>query len=295
MFDGTIPALITPFEETSSPRPKIDYESFAELIEWQLECGVSAVLPCGTSGESTTLEPEEKLELIGKTIEIVKGRVPVIAGTGSNDTAKTIELTLAAKKLGASAALIVSPYYNRPTQEGLYQHFRAVAEQGGLPIMLYNIPSRSAVEIEIPTLERLAKVPGVIGVKHAVDSATKLIELVESVGDSLPIFAGSCELTYFVLSVGGKGVVSASANAIPKEMVEITTQAQKGNLAEACKAQLRALRAIRALFAETNPAPAKAALHMLGRIKSEKLRLPLVPVTQETRNLLSSALGLENS
>lgn len=292
MFEGTLPALITPFTAQPRERPAIDYTAWEELIEWQISAGASGLVICGTTGESATLDSSEKLALAKRTLEIVKGRVPVIAGSGSNSTHPSVELTKAMKEVGVDAVLAVSPYYNKPTQEGLYQHFRAIAEQGGMPVVVYNIPGRTNVNISLETFERMAKLSNIVAVKQAVDSMGTLLELSASVGDKIDIFAGDDPLTYFVMTVGGKGVISASASVIPELMVAITREAKAGRWQEALKAQQEAMPIIRALFAETNPAPAKAALTMMGKIPGETMRLPLVPVTQATRERLARVLNL---
>lgn len=294
MFEGTITALVTPFKPESKGEPSIDFQALENLIQWQLECGVDGFVSCGTTAESVTLSPEEQIAVTKKVLAVVKGRVPVIVGTGSNCTRKTIEMTQHVKELGVDGALIVSPYYNKPTQEGLYQHFRTVAQEGGLPVVLYNIPGRSVVDISIETFKRLAEVKGIVAVKEASGSATKIIELAETVGDRLTLLSGECHLTYFIMVAGGKGTITASGNVIPKEMLAITRAVKSKNFAAALEAQIAALPSIRALFAETNPAPAKAALQMMGKIPHDTLRLPLVPVKSETREQLAKVLGLSH-
>ncbi len=290
MFEGTITALITPFKPEPADKPAIDFAALEGLVEWQIESGVSGFVVNGTTGESSTLDPQEKLEVLKRVIKVVNGRVTVIAGTGTNNTKTTIEMTRAAKELGAHGALVVNPYYNRPTQEGLFQHFSAVAAQGGLPVILYNIPGRTGVEIAIETFERLAQIKEIVAVKQAMDSATRIMEIVEKVGEKITLLSGEDGLTYLMLAAGGKGVISASANVIPKAMVAITNHFHDGNFEESLEAQLDAMPIIRALFAESNPAPAKAALAMLGRIGTDTMRLPLVPVAAGTRELLRKVL-----
>jgi 4-hydroxy-tetrahydrodipicolinate synthase len=292
MFSGTLPAIITPFLPADSGTPQVDYESLEQLIEWQLECGVSGIVVCGSTGEAATLSAEEKLAVIKRTAEIVRGRVPVIAGTGTNCTADSVELTRRCKELpGVDGVLLVAPYYNKPTQEGLYRHFKTVAEQGKLPVVVYNIPGRSVVEISPATLRRLAQVPGIVAIKHAVDSASRLLEVAEAIDGRLNLLAGDDPLTYAVFTVGGKGVISASASVIPREMLAITEAGLRGDMPTALAAQLKALPLIHALFLETNPIPAKAALKMLGRISSDAVRLPLVPAADSTRAELKRLLS----
>jgi 4-hydroxy-tetrahydrodipicolinate synthase len=286
MFYGTIPALITPFTKQLD----IDYEVLEGLINWHLDSGVRGFVVLGTTGESPTISKDEKITLIKRVVHIVSGKVPIIVGTGSNCTRTSIEFTRTVKDLGVDGALVVSPYYNKPTQEGLFQHFKSVALEGGLPIVIYNIPGRTSVDISIDTFKRLAELDNIVAVKEASGSADKLIDLSATVGDKINILSGEDSLTYFVMTVGGRGVISASANVIPKEMVMITENALNGKFEESRLAQENALPVIRALFAETNPSPAKAALKMLGKIPEDFLRLPLVPVTEQTKMLLKSVL-----
>ncbi len=289
MFQGTLTAVITPFTSKASGAGalSVDIPTYCDLLEWQLSLGIDGIVVCGTTGESVTLSAEEKKTLIAKTVEVVKGRVPVIAGTGSNSTAQTIEATKEAKGLGVDGALIVSPYYNKPTQEGLFQHFSAVAKEGGLPVVLYNIPGRTAVEVLPATFAKLARIPGIVAVKQAVDSVVKLLELVDATDGKIALLAGDDPLVHAVFSVGGKGVISASAAAIPSEILAITKAGLAGKLDEALVAQLKALPLINALFTETNPAPVKAVLKIIGRIQDDSVRLPLVQVREETRAMLT--------
>ena len=291
VFSGVITALITPFKTLPTEWPSIDFETFDNLIEWQISCGVSGLVIFGTTGESATLDDSEKLELIQRAKDVIRGRVQLIAGTGSNNTKKSIELTKKVRELGIDGALAVAPYYNKPTQEGLFQHFSTIAREGELPLIVYNVPGRTGVEISVDTLSKLAKVENIVAVKQAVDSATTLMELSAAVSDKISILAGDDPLTYFVMSCGGHGVISASASVIPKEMVAITKEYERGNLQASCAAQQRVLPVIRTLFMETNPAPAKAALKHLGLIPSDTLRLPLVPVRDETRTKVISAVN----
>lgn len=292
MFQGTFPALITPFRQSGSGDPQVDLGALAEFVEWQIASGVDGVVANGTTAESATLTEEEKISTIKRVIEVVRKRVPVIVGTGTNNTRETVQFTRTAKELGADAALVVSPYYNKPTQEGLFQHFSLVAREGGLPVMLYNIPGRSSVEIATETMARLAAVPGIFGVKQSVDSASRLVDILAVVPRSFGIYSGECSLTQLMMAVGGVGTVSASANVIPKEMVSITSAMLRGEREVAQKAQEAVLPIIRALFRETNPAPAKAALKMMGIIPDDAVRLPLVSVQESTRAELRQVLGL---
>ena len=292
MFQGTIPAIVTPFKEAPKGHPEVDFESLEALIEWQLGSGISGLVVCGSTGEAATLSTAEKTAIIKRTLEIVRKRVPVIAGTGTNCTHESIVMSRSAKELGVDAALAVAPYYNKPTQEGLFLHFKAIADESKLPVIVYNIPGRSVVEIAISTFRRLAEIPGIVAVKQSVDSATRLIELADAVGNNMCILAGDDPITYSVMTVGGKGVISASATVIPKQMVAITDAALRGDWSGALAAQKRAMPAINAMFTETNPIPAKAALKMMGIIKSDTVRLPLVSASESTREELRKSLSL---
>jgi len=280
------PAIVTPFLDEKIASPAVDFESLESLIEWLIEADVSGLVVCGSTGESATMSVEERLSVIRRSLEIVRGRVPIIAGTGTNATQESLEITRRAKALGVDAALVVAPYYNKPSQEGLYEHFRVVSEQGGLPVIVYNIPGRSVVEIATSTFRRLSKLSGIVAVKQSVDSAAKLVELAEAVGDDMVILAGDDPITFAAMSVGGKGVISASGTVIPREMLAITSAGLRGDLAECLEAQKRALPYINALFLETNPVPAKAALKIMGKIAHDNVRLPLVPASENTRGEL---------
>lgn len=293
MFQGTITALITPFKESQSGQyPAIDFDSLEQVVEWHLQCKINGFVACGTSAEAPTLGSEEQFSIIRRVVEIVNKRVPVLAGTGTNDTRHTVELTRAAKELGADGALVVAPYYNRPSQEGLFAHYQEVARSGGLPIVLYDIPKRSGVELEIDTISRLAEVDGIVGIKECTDSSRRMMELARAVGDSLTVLSGDDDNIYPVLALGGKGVISAAANVIPKEIEEITSHGMAGRFRESCAAQLKLQPVLQALFAEVNPTGVKAALAMTGRISTDVVRLPLVSVSDTTRERIAAALGL---
>ena len=290
MFEGTYTALITPFLDTPAGHPDIDYETWEALIEWQLGAGVSGLVVYGTTGESPTLSVPEKLELLKRAIAVVKGRVPVIAGTGSNNTKASIELTKEAAAVGADAVLAVAPYYNKPTQEGLYLHFKALAEQGGLPVVVYNVPGRTCVKIEVDTLARLAVLPNIAAIKQAVDSAGELVDLGGRTSGELSLMAGDDPIIYSTMCAGGTGVISATASAFPEKIVAITEAALRGDWQASRTAQQEALPYISAIFTETNPIPAKAALALMSRLPHETLRLPLVPAADATRSRLKELL-----
>lgn len=288
MFQGTITALATPFK---GPNAELDIAGLDRLIEWQVASGVDGLVLFGTTGEAATLSDGEKCTILKRGLEVVAGRIPVLAGTGSNNTKHSIALTQEAKRLGADGVLVVSPYYNKPTQEGLFQHFRAVAVEGGLPAVVYNIPGRTSVEIHTETFRRLAAVPGISAVKQAVDSVVKLLEISDALGGKVTLLAGDDPLTHAVFSVGGKGVISATATALPELMLAITRPGLAGDMEACLKAQIAALDRINAMFMETNPAPAKAVLKLLGLIEEDTLRLPLVPVSETTLGKLKQLFG----
>jgi 4-hydroxy-tetrahydrodipicolinate synthase len=292
MFRGVHTAIVTPFVESSSLQPKVDLDAFASLVQWQIDEGADGLVVFGTTGESATLSKEEKLSLAKKAVELANGKIPITAGSGSNNTYETIEFTKALQDTGVDACLAVAPYYNKPTQGGLLKHFTSLADEGGLPVVLYNVPSRTVTKIEVSTFRDLVQHENIVAVKQAVDSSAELLELSSCAKGSAAILAGDDPLLYTVLSMGGTGVISASSNVILKELLSVVEAWEKGDIESALVAQQGALPKINALFSETNPAPAKAALKMMGLIPSEQLRLPLVPVSERTRELLRNVLEL---
>ena len=290
MFQGTITALATPFKGANA---ELDIAGLDRLLEWQVASGIDGLVLFGTTGEAATLTDAEKFTILKRGLEVVAGRVPVLAGTGTNNTKHSIALTQEARRIGADGVLVVSPYYNKPTQEGLFQHFRAVSEEGGLPVVVYNIPGRTSVEIQTETFRRLAAVPGISAVKQAVDSVQKLLEIAEALEGRVTLLAGDDPLTHAVFSVGGKGVISATATALPELMLAITRPGLNGDLSACLKAQIAALERINAMFMETNPGPAKAVLKLLGLIDEDTVRLPLVQVSEATRKKLQLLFGSE--
>ena len=291
MFEGVYPALITPFRRLSDGRTEVDHAALESLIDWQLACGVSGLVIYGTTGESATLTTAEKLEITKRTLAHVAGRVPVIAGTGSNSTQASVEFTKQVQSLGVDGALAVAPYYNKPSQEGLFQHFTAIADCG-LPVVLYNVPGRTVVSISVETFSRLAEHPNIVACKQAVDSVSELMELSAACADKLTLLAGDDPMVYAFLASGGKGVISASANVLPKEMVALYQRYVSGDIAGSLKAQQDILPIISALFSESNPTPAKAALQMMGKIDDDVVRLPLVSASEAARKLLREVLSL---
>lgn len=288
MFQGCISAIVTPFQSEPNGFPEIDWKSLDNLVEWQIASGIDGIVACGSTGEAATLSDSEKYSVIKRVCEVVRGRVPVIAGTGTNSTKSSLEMTQGVKALKVDGALIVAPYYNKPTQEGLFQHFATLAQSGGLPVVVYNIPGRSVVEIAPSTFRRLVDIPGIVALKHAVDSITRLVEVSDSLQGKVSLLAGDDPMVHAIYSVGGKGVISACASVFPKMMKSITEAGQRGDLADCLKHQIRALPYIQGCFLETNPVPAKTVLKMQGIIASDAVRLPLVSVSEDTRKRLTN-------
>jgi 4-hydroxy-tetrahydrodipicolinate synthase len=274
MFTGSMVALVTPFKEG-----KIDWQSLDALVDFHIKNGTNGIVPCGTTGESATLDHREHHEVVQRVIKAVNKRVPVIAGTGSNSTGEAVELTRGAEKAGADGALLISPYYNRPTQEGIYQHYKKVAESVGIPIIVYNIPARTGSKIEPETLARLSEIKNVAGVKEATGSVEQAIDVIRLCGDDLAVYSGEDSLTFSLMALGGKGVISTVANIVPKEMSQLTEACLKGNWESGRKLQLKLIPLIRSVFLETNPIPIKTALSLMSKCTGE-LRLPLTPMSE---------------
>ena len=273
MLTGSLVPIITPFRNG-----KLDRDSLERVIEHVLRAGSDGVIPCGTTGESATLSHEEHEDVIRGTIEIVRKRVPVIAGTGSNSTAEAIRLTKSAKDAGADGALLISPYYNKPTQEGIYQHYRAVAEATHpLPLIVYNIPGRTGSKIEPATLARLAQVPNVVGVKEATGSIEQTFDVIAATGEKFAVYSGEDALNFSILAAGGQGLISAVANVAPKPLADMARAAREGRWDEARRLHYELLPLVRVLFIETNPIPVKTACSLMGLCSAE-MRLPLTPI-----------------
>ena len=284
MFAGSMVALVTPFKDG-----KVDRTSLEGLVEFHVEHGTSGIVPCGTTGESATLSHEEHEDVIKAVIKAVNKRVPVIAGTGSNSTEEAVRLTRAAEKSGADGALMISPYYNRPTQEGIYQHYKKVADSVGIPIIIYNIPGRTGSKIEPETLARLAEIKNVAGVKEATGSVDQAIDVIRLCGDRLAVYSGEDSLTFSLMALGGKGVISTVANIAPKEMSQLTEACLKGNWERGREFQFKLMPLIRAVFLETNPIPIKTALSLMGKCTGE-LRLPLTPMSEGALKKMKQAM-----
>ncbi|MBK9307490.1 MAG: 4-hydroxy-tetrahydrodipicolinate synthase [Nitrospira sp.] len=284
MFAGSLVAIVTPFR-----KGKVDEQALAELIEWQIAKGTSGIVPCGTTGESATLSHDEHNRVIELTVEVVRRRVPVIAGTGSNSTDEAIALTRHAKQAGVDGALLITPYYNKPTQEGLYLHYKAVAEAVDLPLVLYNIPGRTGVNMLPVTIARLSAIQTIIGVKEGSGSVQQASDIVQMCGDRLTVLAGDDSLTLPMMAVGGKGVITVTANILPAEMADLVKAFVEGKIGEARRLHFKLSPIFAALFYETNPIPVKEALGLMGKIDPE-LRLPLCPMGQDTRDKLIGVL-----
>ncbi len=284
MFKGAIVAIITPFKNG-----QVDEEALRKLIEFQIENGTSGIVPCGTTGESATLTHEEHDRVIEITIDAVKKRIPVIAGTGSNSTAEALRLTKHACEAGADGALIVCPYYNRPTQEGLYQHYKAIAEEVPIPIVVYNIPGRTGVNLNPDTLARLAKIPNIVGVKEAAGSIKQMSDIIGLCDPDFDVLSGDDAFTLPLLALGGKGIISVISNVAPADMAEMVSAFEAGDLEKARRLHYKMIPLIDSLFVETNPVPVKAALSMMGMIEYE-LRLPLCKLTQGSYDRLKKAM-----
>lgn len=290
MFSGSITALITPFRDGT-----LDEEALRSHIENQISRGTKGLVPCGTTGESATLTYEEHKRVVELTIEAAAGRVPVIAGTGSNSTAETIMLTRHAREAGADAALLITPYYNKPTQQGLYEHYKAVAEEVDIPILLYNVPGRTSVHLLPETVGRLSEIANIVGIKEATGDLATVSEVIEKSREDFCVLSGDDFTTLPLLAVGGHGVISVTSNVLPGEMSRMCEAFFSGDLAEARDLHYRLMPIHRAMFLETNPIPVKTALAVMG-VVAEEFRLPLSKMGEANRKVLVDVLknyGLE--
>lgn len=285
IFTGSGVAIVTPM----NPDGSVNYDELGRLIDFQIENGIDAIIACGTTGESATLDHEEHCNVIKYTIEKVNKRVPVIAGTGSNDTAYAIELTKEAKKMGADAVLSVTPYYNKTSQAGLVAHFKAIAEAVDIPMIVYNVPSRTGCNIQPATYVELSKIPNIVATKEAGEKVGEVAKIISMCGDDLDIYTGCDDLTVPVMSLGGIGVISVFANVCPKEMHEITQLCLDGDFAKASKMHLHYLELMNALFCDVNPIPVKEAVNMIG-FNAGNCRLPLVPLSEKSNEYLKSVM-----
>ena len=285
MFTGSMVALVTPFKNGA-----VDWQSLEALIDFHLQSGTHGIVPCGTTGESATLSHQEHDEVIRAVIKAVNKRIPVIAGTGSNSTDEGVRLTREAEKSGADGALMISPYYNRPTQEGIYQHYKKVASAVGIPIIVYNIPGRTGSKIEPETLARMSEIKNIAGVKEATGSVDQAIDVIRLCGDRLAVYSGEDSLIFSLMALGGKGVISTVANVAPKETAALTEACLSGNWQKGRELQFKLMPLIRSLFIESNPIPAKTALSLMGKCSSD-LRLPLTPMAEGNVQKLKQTMG----
>lgn len=286
MLKGALVAIITPFKDGG-----VDEEALRELIEFQIAGGTDGIVPCGTTGESATLSHQEHKRVIEITVEAVKKRVPVVAGAGSNNTKEAIELTLHAQRAGADAALHITPYYNKPTQEGIYRHFAAVSQaSGGFPLVPYNIASRTGVNILPATMARIAALPGVVAVKEASGDLNQMAEIVGLCGDKVALLSGDDAMLLGVLAIGGQGVISVVNNIVPRDVADILAAWNKGDIATAQAKFHRLLPLVKAMFLETNPIPVKTAAALMGLIPSGELRLPMCEMSADNLQKLKAAM-----
>ncbi len=285
-FQGTMTALVTPMSGG-----RVDEEALRRLVDAQIAGGVDVLVPCGTTGEGATLSAEESVRVVRVCVEESRGRAPVMAGVGSNSTTTTIENAKRAKEAGAQGALVVTPYYNKPQQEGLFLHFQAVAKGGGLPVVLYNVPGRTSVDLAAETVGRLSKVAGIVGIKEASGNIVRSLEILEFCeGRPFDLLSGDDGFTLPILAVGGDGVISVASNVVPERVAAIVRAWRRGDVKAAQAAQIALNGLVRALFVETNPAPIKAAMAMVGMMKDE-IRLPLAPAGEATRAKVKAALA----
>ncbi|MBW1854114.1 MAG: 4-hydroxy-tetrahydrodipicolinate synthase [Deltaproteobacteria bacterium] len=285
MFKGSLIPIVTPFKEG-----KIDEEGFRDLIEFHITNGTDAIVPCGTTGESATLTHEEHEQLIDLSIEAANHRVPVIAGTGSNSTAEAIKLTTYAKKTGADGALLITPYYNKPTQEGLYNHYKAIAEETDLPLILYNVPSRTAVNMLPETVARLSEMPTIVGIKEATGSLRQICDIIHLCGEKCSVFSGDDFTNYPILAVGGKGIISVTANIMPDKIAAMYDAFESGNFDKSRELHYQLLELHNSLFLETNPIPVKTALSLMGKISPE-MRPPLSSMSPGNLEILKKVMA----
>lgn len=285
LFYGAMTALVTPFKNNV-----VDEESYRTFIEFQISEGIHGLVPCGTTGESATLSHEEHERVIEICIDQVKGRVPVLAGAGSNNTEEAIRLTRFAQKAGADGALLITPYYNKPTQEGLYLHYKAIAEAVEFPLLPYNVPGRTGCNMQAPVLSRLAKdFPHIIGVKEATGDVVQGSQVIEACPESFCVLSGDDLTALPLMSVGGKGVISVTSNLVPGKVSAMCNAAMKGDFAEAARLHHSLLPLHQAMFMESNPIPAKTALGIMGHM-SDEMRLPLCPISEGAKTKLIAVL-----
>ena len=284
IFEGSGVALITPFTETG-----VDYDKLKEILEWHVKEGTDSIIICGTTGEATTMTLDEKKEVIKFTVDTINGRIPVIAGTGSNNTKASIEMSKYAESVGVSAVLVITPYYNKTNNKGLIKHFEAVNNAVNIPIIVYNVPSRTGMNVSPSTLKELSKLKNIVAVKEASGNLSQVAEIKAICGDSIDIYSGNDDQIIPIMSLGGKGVISVLANVIPKEVHNMTRMYLDSKCHEASKIQIDTLELANSLFLETNPIPVKTALNLMG-FEVGPLRLPLYEMDEKLKNKLEDTL-----
>ena len=284
MFTGSLVAIVTPFR-----KGRVDEQALGDLIEFHISQGTNGIVPCGTTGESATLSQEEHEQVVAFTVEAVNHRVPVIAGTGSNSTDEAIIFTKHAKQAGSDAALLITPYYNKPTQEGLFQHYSTIAKAVDLPLILYNIPGRTCVNMMPTTVARLAKISSIIGIKEGSGSLQQVSDIIQQCGDRVTVLSGDDPLTLPMMAIGAKGVITVTANIVPADMAAMVQAALEGHMDRAKALHYKMAPLFTALFYETNPIPVKEALAMMNKIDGE-LRLPLSPMAPDNRERLRQVM-----
>jgi 4-hydroxy-tetrahydrodipicolinate synthase len=284
MFSGTFTALVTPFRND-----EVDVEALENMVEFQIQHGVSGLVPCGTTGETPAMSEEEDRVVVETTVRVTAGRVPVIAGTGSNSTDMAIKYTKMAQEVGADGSLQVAPYYNKPTQEGLYRHFAAIAESTELPLILYNIPGRTSVTISAETMARLAEIPNIVGVKDSTLSMNMISDVMSLCGEEFDVLSGDDPMTLPLISLGGVGVISVASNVAPGAVSDMVNALLSGDFERGRELHYELLPLFRALFVETNPIPVKTAASLLG-LCSDEMRLPLIPMSGENLRRLQETL-----
>lgn len=284
IFTGSAVAIVTPFNEQG-----VDFNKLKELLEWHIESGTDAIVICGTTGEASTMSEQERKEAIKFTVDVINKRIPVIAGTGSNNTKSAIDMSRWAESIGVDALLIITPYYNKTTQQGCIAHFKAIAEAVSVPIIIYNVPSRTGLNIAPVTLCELSKISNIAAVKEASGNISQIAEIAHLCGDRLDIYSGNDDQIVPLMSLGAKGVISVLANVVPKETHELCQAFSEGDLNKALKLQLDMLPLINALFIETNPIPVKEAMNLMG-MNVGNLRLPLVNMSPKNLEILKKEL-----
>lgn len=285
-FGQVLTAMITPFDQNG----EIDFQATRELVNYLIANGTDGLVVAGTTGESPTLTDEEKVELFTSVVKFAQGRIPVIAGTGSNNTQGSISLTKEAEKAGVDGIMLVAPYYNKPSQEGIYQHFTAIAASTSLPVMIYNIPGRSVVNIDADTMVRLSQVGNIVSVKEASGDLDQMTKIISRTADDFSVYTGEDSLTMPTLAIGGDGVVSVASHIIGNEMQDMVTSYKNGNVTHAASVHQNVLPVMKELFAAPSPTPVKAGLNMLGLNIKEDVRLPMIPLNNEEKTALSNVL-----